>query len=90
MTEAVFMYHEITFFTGQKVHDFFLTTESHLSHCFCQYFVDMHVDVGVVIIVVSIVLAVSYDLAAVVGALAFVVEKVIVAFYVDDVHVLVV
>ena len=49
----------------------------------------MHVDVGVVIIVVSIVLSVSYDLAAVVGALAFVVEKVIVAFY-DDVHVLVV
>ena len=34
----LFMYHVITFFTGQKLHDFFqtkkyiFTTESHLSH----------------------------------------------------------
>jgi len=81
------MYHEITFFTGQKL---FFTTESHLSQIaivsiadiFCSvtymsiFSIYRIADCGDVVFVV-VVVAVSCDLAAVVGKLVFVVKKVV-------------
>ena len=80
----LYMYHEITFFTGQKFVIFitksqFLQLKLHLSQIAIViiileiYFVDIHVCVyssykeSLIMLIVFVVVAVSYNLAAVVG-----------------------